>query len=87
MLLLRDGLIARLFVAEGRVLKVEGSALDGSPRQRLMSLLDWQAGSFEFSPCSIGGRDELDVSVTQLLLEHARVRDEEAPDKTTKLRR
>lgn len=87
LLLIRDGQIARLFVSEGRVLKVEGNALDGAPRQRLMALLDWQAGSFEFSPCSIGGRDELGVSVTQLLLEHARTRDEESPDKTTKVRR
>jgi disulfide bond formation protein DsbB len=91
LLLLRDGEVARLFVSEGRVLKVEGNMTNGTPvltpRQRLMSLLDWQAGQFEFSPCSIGGRDELGVSVTQLLLEHARVQDEHTPDRTTKLRR
>jgi CheY-like chemotaxis protein len=91
LLLLRDGEVARLFVSEGRVLKVEGNLTNGTPvatpRQRLMSLLDWQAGQFEFSPCSIGGRDELGVSVTQLLLEHARTHDEQTPDRTTKLRR
>lgn len=87
LLLLRDGEIARLFVSEGKILKVEGSASNGVPRQRLMQLLDWQAGSFEFSPCAIGGRDELNVTVTQILLEHARVHDEQTPDKTSKHRR
>lgn len=88
LLLLRDGEIARLFVSEGKVLKVEGStSTNGVPRQRLMQLLDWQAGSFEFSPCAIGGRDELNVTITQILLEHARVRDEQTSDKTSKLRR
>lgn len=87
LLLLRDGELARLFVSEGRVLKVEGTMGNGAPRQRLMALLDWQVGQFEFSPCSIGGRDELNVSVTQVLLEHARTQDEQAPDKTNKMRR
>jgi CheY-like chemotaxis protein len=86
LLLLRDGEIARLFVSEGKVLKVEGSMGNGAPKQRLMSLLDWHAGQFEFSPCTIGGRDELeDVSITQLLLEHARLLDEQTPEPTTRL--
>jgi CheY-like chemotaxis protein/Tfp pilus assembly protein PilZ len=76
LLLLRDGEIARVFVSEGRVLKVEANTGNGAPRQRLMQLLDWQSGQFEFSPCAIGGRDELDVTITQVLLEHARTRDE-----------
>jgi CheY-like chemotaxis protein len=89
LLLLRDGEIARLFVSEGRILKVEGNASLATtlPKQRLMYLLDWHVGQFEFSPCEIGGRDELHTSVTQLLLEHARVRDEQNPDRTTKVRR
>jgi CheY-like chemotaxis protein/Tfp pilus assembly protein PilZ len=87
LLLLREGEIARLFVSEGKVLKVETSVGNGAPKQRLMALLDWHVGSFEFSPCAIGGRDELSVTVTQILLEHARIRDEQTPDKTTKIRR
>lgn len=75
LLLLRDGEIARIFVSEGRILKVEGGA-GGGPKQRMMELLDWSDGTFEFSPCAIGGRDEVQLSTTQLLLEHARVRDE-----------
>jgi len=50
-----------------------------------MQLLDWHVGQFEFSPCAIGGRDELQLSITQLLLEHARVRDELDADRTSRL--
>ena len=74
LLVLRAGEIGRLFVSEGRVLKVEG--VGGAPRDRLMALLDWRDGHFEFSPCAIGGRDEVGAPVTQLLLEHARMGDE-----------
>jgi hypothetical protein len=42
-----------------------------------MCLLDWDEGQFEFSPAEIAGRDDLGLSVTQLLLEHARSRDEQ----------
>jgi hypothetical protein len=93
-LLLRNGEIARVFVADGKILKVEVSSSNGAPRQRLMSLLDWRDGQFEFSPCAIGGKDELQTTVTQILLEHARVQDERsaspraaADDKTTRLKR
>jgi CheY-like chemotaxis protein len=84
LLLLRNGDIARVFVSDGKILKVEASSGKGAPKQRLMQLLDWHDGQFEFSPCSIGGRDELGTTVTQLLLEHARVQDEEL-DKTSRL--
>ena len=85
LLLLRDGDIARLFVSEGKILKVEANTGKGEPRERLMQLLDWQAGQFEFSPCAIGGRDELQTTVTALLLEHARVTDEIDADRTSKV--
>jgi len=76
LLLMRDGDIARLFVSEGKILKVEATGANGQPRARMMKLLDWETGQFEFSPCTIGGSDEVQASVTQLLLEHARVSDE-----------
>jgi CheY-like chemotaxis protein len=78
LLLLRHGEIARVFVADGRILKVEGSSGNGVPRDRVMRLLDWRDGQFEFTPCAIGGRDEIGASVTQLLLQHAHTRDEES---------
>lgn len=66
---------ARLFVAAGRVVKVEAPG-GGSPRDRMMRILDWSTGQFEFSGCEVVGTDELGQATTQLLLEHARVSDE-----------
>ena len=79
LLVLRAGEIARIFVSEGKILKVESSATNGSaqPKDRLMRLLDWRDGQFEFSPSAVGGPDEVGVKITTLLLEHARTRDEE----------
>ena len=82
LLVLRCGDIARIFVSEGKILKVEASAGTGAPRERLMMLLDWADGQFEFSPCAIGGRDEVGTTVTQLLLEHARISDESGVHRT-----
>lgn len=76
LLLLRHGEIARVFVSDGRILKVESSIGNGVPRDRVMRLLDWRDGQFEFTPCAIGGRDEVNATVTQILLEHARTQDE-----------
>jgi CheY-like chemotaxis protein len=76
LVVLRDGEAARVFVAAGRVVKVElGHA--GSARDRLMELLDWQGGVFEFTACEVVGNDEIGLGTQQLLLEHARLRDEE----------
>ncbi len=75
------------------MLKVEASSpIAGpgettAPRERMMQLLDWQTGQFEFSPCAIGGRDELQTTVTQLLLEHARVSDELDAERTSRVPR
>jgi CheY-like chemotaxis protein/Tfp pilus assembly protein PilZ len=86
LLLIREGEIARLFVSEGRILKIEASSgATGAPKQRMMQLLDWHVGQFEFTPCAIGGRDEVSLSVTQLLLEHARMRDELDADRTSRI--
>jgi hypothetical protein len=71
--------LARVFIASGKILKVETSSADGTQKQQLMRLLDWRDGRFEFSPAEIGQRDEVGLSVTQLLLEHARVQDESNP--------
>lgn len=76
LLLLRDGDIARLFISEGKVLKVEANNGTGPPKQRMLQLLDWTTGSFEFSPSAVGGRDELQATVAQILLEHAHRSDE-----------
>jgi hypothetical protein len=79
LVVLREHELARVFISAGKILKVETAATDGTPKQRLMRLLDWTDGRFEFSPAEIGQRDEVGLSVTQLLLEHARVHDEATP--------
>jgi CheY-like chemotaxis protein len=77
LLVLRRNELARVFVAGGKILKVEATGGYGVPKDRLMRLLDWRDGQFEFSPGDIAGRDEVGLSVTQVLLEHARSRDEQ----------
>lgn len=81
LLLLRNNEIARVFVADGRCMKVETSQGNGAlrPKDRLMRLLDWAEGQFEFTPIAVGGRDEIGITVTALLLEHARTADESRP--------
>jgi CheY-like chemotaxis protein len=81
LLLLGGHEIARVFIAEGKCIKVESSVANGTTqsRDKLMKLLDWREGQFEFSPMAIGGRDEIGSSITQLLLEHARHADESKP--------
>lgn len=76
LLLSRDGELARVFIAAGKILKVEPSQGSVTIKERLMRYLDWRDGRFEFSPAKIGPRDEPGLSVTQLLLEHARAKDE-----------
>lgn len=66
---------ARLFVAAGRVVKVEAPG-DGDALTRLMRVLDWTRGQFDFSGCEVVGADELGHATTTILLEHARRSDE-----------
>jgi CheY-like chemotaxis protein len=66
-----------LYLAEGRVVKID-PVKRRSPRESLLELLDWTTGTFEFILSEVVGKDEVDVSTTQLLLEHARRRDEAA---------
>ena len=77
LLVLRPHELARVFVAGGKILTVEMTTGEVKPKDRLMRLLDWGDGQFEFSPAEIAGRDELGLSVTQVLLEHAKTRDEQ----------
>jgi CheY-like chemotaxis protein len=76
LLLMSQGAIVTLFVAEGRVVKLDPVPEDRTPRERLLDLLDWAEGRFEFLMSDVVGRDEIEYSTPQLLLEHARLRDE-----------
>ena len=70
------GHLARLFVASGRVVKVEADDLGVDAVSAMMTLLDWHHGRFEFIACEVAGADELGMATSQILLEHARLRDE-----------
>ena len=65
-----------LFVAAGRVVKVEADSLGDDAVTAMMTVLDWHLGSFEFIACEVAGTDELGMPTSQILLEHARLRDE-----------
>jgi DNA-binding response OmpR family regulator len=77
LVVLREAEAARVFVAAGRVVKVELGDNSVPARARMMELLDWQGGVFEFTACEVVGADEVGIGTQQLLLEHARIRDEE----------
>jgi CheY-like chemotaxis protein/Tfp pilus assembly protein PilZ len=83
LLVLHDGQAGRLFVSQGRVVKVEAGE-EGKPRERLMRVLDWSTGVFEFTSCEVIGADEIGLSTAALLLEHARIRDEEQRDRAAR---
>ena len=70
--------IATLHIREGRVMRV-----DPPPRlrqlagvDRLFGLLDWNRGWFELAAVDVDAADELGVTTSQALIEHARRRDE-----------
>jgi len=75
--LIRGQSLARLHISEGRVVRISGPSAEGTPVARAMKVLDWTSASFDFVPATIEGEDELGLSTQQLLLEHARIRDEE----------
>lgn len=70
--------VARLFFSEGRVVRaeIEGAEPPLTPRETVMRVLDAESGQFEFTSQEVNVPDELGVSVTTLLLEHARDQDE-----------
>jgi CheY-like chemotaxis protein/Tfp pilus assembly protein PilZ len=72
-----DERIYWIVVDAGRVLKVESESDSGKSFDLLMRVLDWDAGNFEFAACQVYDEDEIGRGTTQLLLEHARVRDEQ----------
>lgn len=75
-LLVIGGDVARLFFSEGHLhrAEIEGESLPS--RKAAMRTLDALSGQFEFSPQDVTVKDELGMSTTALLLEHARLADE-----------
>lgn len=75
LVLVHETRIGRILVSDGRVRRAE-LADAGSSLEALGALLPWHSGSFAFLPGTVEGADEVDMTISQVLLEHARVSDE-----------
>ncbi len=78
LMLTRNELIAWIDFSQGRIVRARSSEPAPDARSVLMSVLDWSDGYFELSSGAPLGAAEIDESVTHLLIEHARRRDEAA---------
>jgi CheY-like chemotaxis protein/Tfp pilus assembly protein PilZ len=69
---------ARIYLRDGRPLRVElaDEPPDTDSKRVIYGVLGWTTGQFEFALQDVMCDDELQVSVTALLLEHARLGDE-----------
>jgi uncharacterized protein (TIGR02266 family) len=69
---------ARIFLSRGAPLRVEidETPVAGRDDPALQALLGWSRGQFEFAAQEVACADDLQTSVTALLLEHARRSDE-----------
>jgi DNA-binding response OmpR family regulator len=73
----RDQLVAWIDFVNGQIVRARSSEVDGSARDIVFKVLDWKHGYFELTAGNPQpGTVELDMNVTHLLLEHARIRDE-----------
>jgi len=73
----RDQLVAWLDFVDGKIVCARSNEIDADSRTVVMNVLDWQAGYFELLAGSARPSvADLDTTVTHLLLEHARLRDE-----------
>ncbi len=74
----RDQLVAWIDFVGGKIVRVRSSEAEGEPRDIIMKVLDWKHGYFELTTGAPPptGTPEIESSITHILLEHARVRDE-----------
>ncbi|HEY5922381.1 MAG TPA: response regulator [Kofleriaceae bacterium] len=75
----RDQVVAWIDFVGGHIVRARCSEVDGNAREILMNVLDWRHGFFELTAGDPStGKIEIDTTVTHLLLEHARIRDEQS---------
>jgi DNA-binding response OmpR family regulator len=74
----REHCVTWIDVSEGRIVRARSSELDADSHQVMMHVLDWKDGYFELSSGALDDvKPEIDRTITHLLLEHARIRDEQ----------
>ena len=73
----RDDSVAWLTFTNGRLVRARASDGRADSRATLMRVLSWSSGHYELTAGTTDGAAELEHSVTHLLLEHARVGDEQ----------
>lgn len=71
--------VARAFIQNGRLLRaeLEGVRPPLGSREVVLKMLDWTSGQFELVEEPVSGADEVRAEVSSLLLEHARMVDEQ----------
>jgi DNA-binding response OmpR family regulator len=75
----RDQSVAWIDFVDGKIVRARSTDIAEDSRTVLMNVLDWEAGYFELSAGTPADqKPELEGSVTHLLIEHARLRDEAA---------
>jgi DNA-binding response OmpR family regulator len=75
----RDQLVAWIDFVDGRIVRARSTELASDSHAVLLHMLDWQDGYFELSAGPpVAMAPDFDATVTHLLLDHARRRDEAA---------
>lgn len=82
-LLMRSQEMATLYLRNGQLVKIELSSEKRSlsPRARIDYVLDWSSGQFEFTETDVADKDEVQLPIASLLLDHARRQDESTRDR------
>lgn len=82
LLVVSEPQIATLHIRQGQVVRVDfaddAAGLEGV--DRLLHVLDWNAGWFELGPGEVDCEPQIELTVSQALLEHARRADEASRD-------
>lgn len=78
LVLSRPTATGRIYLREGRVIRAEMDGSDARGALVVYQLLTWTEGRFEFSVGDTAGADEIGSSTSFLLMEGARLQDEES---------
>jgi uncharacterized protein (TIGR02266 family) len=71
--------VARLFIRDGRpiAIELEGATRSVTQVEMIVKMLSWTSGQFEFTPQEVHSADEIQMSMQGLLMEAARISDEQ----------